>query len=94
MPLQSQDEVDERLAGGPWRREGSVIVRDLVFDDFAQALAFVNKVGAAAEHIDHHPDILLHGYREVRLTLTTHSEGGITEADLALASTVNALVDA
>ncbi len=94
MPLLDQDQVDGRLEGGPWRREGDAIVRDLVFDDFAQALAFVNRVGAAAEHIDHHPDILLHGYREVRLTLTTHSEGGITEADLALASTVNAFVDA
>ena len=76
------------------KKDHATIVRDLVFDDFAQALAFVTRVGAAAEHIDHHPDILLHGYREVRLTLTTHSEGGITEADLALASTVNALVDA
>jgi 4a-hydroxytetrahydrobiopterin dehydratase len=94
MPLQRHDEVDERLADGPWRREGDSLVRDLVFDDFAQALAFVNRVGAAAEHINHHPDILLHRYSEVRLTLTTHSEGGITEADLALASTVNGVVDA
>ncbi len=94
MPLLGEDEVDGRLAGGPWRRDSTALVRDMVFDDFAQALAFVTRVGAAAEHIDHHPDILLHGYREVRLTLTTHSEGGITEADLALASTVNALVDA
>ena len=94
MPLQREDDVDQRLEGSAWRREGGAIVRDLVFDDFAGALAFVNRVGAAAEHIDHHPDILLHGYREVRLTLTTHSEGGITEADLTLASTVNALVDA
>jgi 4a-hydroxytetrahydrobiopterin dehydratase len=94
MPLLSEDQVDERLEDGPWRREGHALVRDLAFTDFAAALAFVNRVGAAAEHIDHHPDILLHGYREVRLTLTTHSEGGVTEADLALASTVNALVDA
>jgi 4a-hydroxytetrahydrobiopterin dehydratase len=94
MPLLSEDEVDGRLQDGPWRREGDSLVRDLVFGDFAEALAFVNRVGAAAEHIDHHPDILLHGYREVRLTLTTHSEGGITEADLALASTLNGFVDA
>ena len=47
-------------------------------------MAFVNRVAQAAEEADHHPDILVHGWNSVRLTLTTHSEGGLTEADFDL----------
>ena len=52
----------------------------------------MNRVAEAAEVADHHPDILVHGWNGLRLTLSTHSEGGVTEADLALAATIDALV--
>ncbi len=58
------------------------------FPDFAQALAFVNLVGAVAEEQEHHPDILL-GWGKVEITTFTHSEGGITDKDLALATSID-----
>jgi 4a-hydroxytetrahydrobiopterin dehydratase len=88
----SEAEIDERLAGGDWRREGSSIVREWRLDDFEGAIAFVNRVAEVAERADHHPDILLHGWNRVRLELSTHSEGGVTEADLALASELDGLL--
>ena len=50
-------------------------MREWKLDDFAAALAFVNRVGALAEAANHHPDILLHGWNRVRLELSTHSPG-------------------
>ena len=85
MPLLSDDEVTAGLEGGEWRREGDAIVRDWRFADFAAAIAFVERVAEVAESANHHPDILVHGWNKVQLTLSTHSEGGITAADLALA---------
>jgi 4a-hydroxytetrahydrobiopterin dehydratase len=75
-----------------WTQEGEELVRDFELADFAAALAFVNRVGDAAEAADHHPDILLHGWNKVRLTLSTHSEGRVTDADHALAATIDGLI--
>ena len=74
-----------------WRQEGESLVHDYQFKDFAAAMAFVNRVADAAEEADHHPDILVHGWNHVRLTLTTHSEGGLTENDHAMAKRIDAL---
>jgi len=92
MTLLDDDDIAARLKGGEWRREGDEIVRDFKFDDFAQAIAFVNRVADAAEAANHHPDILVHGWNRVRLSVTNHSQGGLTEADFALAKTVDGLV--
>ena len=67
-----------------WAREGDSLVANLEFKDFAEAMSFVNLVAAKAEEVDHHPDIDIR-WNKVRLTLSTHSEGGITEKDLDLA---------
>ena len=91
MSRLSDDEIAAALAGSPWQREGDTIVRELRFDGFAAAIAFVDRVAEAAEAADHHPDILVHGYNRVRLTLSTHSAGGITRADLELARTLDGL---
>ena len=75
-----------------WRSEGDSLARDFRFADFAAAMAFVNRVAEVAEELNHHPDILVHGFNRVRLTLTTHSAGGtVTDADRALAARVDAL---
>ena len=87
----SDTEADERLAGSEWRREGAAIVREWTFADFAAAIVFVGRVAEAAEAANHHPDILLHGWNKVRLELSTHSEGGLTGADFALAGTIDGL---
>jgi 4a-hydroxytetrahydrobiopterin dehydratase len=92
MTLLSDDEIDGRLDGlKQWRREDGAIVSEHELGDFAGALAYVNRVGELAERANHHPDILLHGWKNVRLTLSTHSEGGVTAADLDLAGQIEAL---
>jgi 4a-hydroxytetrahydrobiopterin dehydratase len=86
-------EVDQRLAAAPkWETgAGSSIGCERTFKDFAAAIAFVNAVAELAEAANHHPDILLHGWSKVRLTLSTHSEGGLTDADFRLASEIDRL---
>ena len=74
-----------------WREEDAALVRDLKFDDFVGAMAFVNRVADLAEEVNHHPDILVHGWNKVRLTLSTHSEGKVTDADHALAGRIDGL---
>jgi 4a-hydroxytetrahydrobiopterin dehydratase len=91
MTVLADQEVEERLADSGWRKDGRAIVREWTFADFAAAIAFVNRVAEAAEAANHHPDILVHGWNKVRLELSTHSEGGITEADLAMAARVDLL---
>jgi 4a-hydroxytetrahydrobiopterin dehydratase len=77
--------------GKDWRQEGDALVRDFEFKDFAGAMTFVNRVAEIAEQRNHHPDILVHGWNNVRLTLSTHTKGGVTDADHALAEQIDAL---
>jgi 4a-hydroxytetrahydrobiopterin dehydratase len=91
VTLLSEDQIEEKLAASEWRREDRAIVREWKLEDFAQALAFVNRVGEAAEATNHHPDILLHGWNKVRLELSTHSEDGLTEADFEMAARIDRL---
>ena len=92
MTLLDDGDIAARLEGSEWRREGDEIARDFKFDDFAGAMAFVNRVAEAAEAANHHPDILVHGWNRVRLSVTNHSQGGLTEADFSLANTIDGLV--
>jgi 4a-hydroxytetrahydrobiopterin dehydratase len=85
MTLLTDDEIATRLDGSEWRQEAAQIVRDWRFKDFAEAISFVNRVADRAEDANHHPDILVHGWNHVRLTLSTHSEGGLTAADFDMA---------
>ena len=90
--LLTDADIDERLAAlDDWRREGDFIVRDRELADFAAALAWVNAVGQEAEAANHHPDILVHGWNNVRLTLTTHSAGKLTDNDRAMAERIDGL---
>ncbi len=93
MARLSEQEIEARLQETPWRREGEAIVREWECKDFAAALSLVDRVGAEAERANHHPDILLHGWNKVRLTLSTHSEGGLTQADFDLARSIDALAE-
>ncbi len=85
------DEIAARLEGDGWVREGDGIVREWSFDDFAGAIAFVNRIAEASESANHHPDILVHGWNKVRLRLTNHSAGGLTEVDFTMAGRFDAL---
>src|SRR3954462_13833594 len=77
--------------GKDWRSEDNALVRDFKFKDFAEAMAFVNRVAEAAEQRNHHPDILIHGWNNVRITLSTHSEGGGTDTAHHLGAQIDAL---
>jgi len=75
----------KRLSG--WRLEGEEIKKDYGFRSFSEAMKFVNQVADFAEHLRHHPAILVDNQR-VTLTLSTHEQGGITESDFNLAEQV------
>ncbi|HEY6396845.1 MAG TPA: 4a-hydroxytetrahydrobiopterin dehydratase [Solirubrobacteraceae bacterium] len=89
--LLTDDEIRSRLEGLEWQRQGEEIVRDLRFADFTEAIAFVDRVADAAEEANHHPDIWVHGWNKVRLSLTNHSAGGLTDADFELAGKIETL---
>ena len=81
--------INEKMRGlKNWALEGSSITKDLSFKDFKESLDFTNKVGELAEKHEHHPNILIQ-YNKVRLTLTTHSEGGLTLKDFDLAGEID-----
>lgn len=73
-----------------WRSEGCGITRTFSFSDFAAALAFVNRIGALAEELHHHPDVDIR-WNKVTLHLSTHSRGGLTDLDFNLAARIDAI---
>jgi 4a-hydroxytetrahydrobiopterin dehydratase len=89
--LLGDDEIATRLKRLAWEREGDEIAREWRFDDFAEAIAFVNRVAEAAEEANHHPDIFIHGWNKVKLSLTNHSAGGLTETDFQMAGRFDGL---
>jgi 4a-hydroxytetrahydrobiopterin dehydratase len=85
----SQSEVDQILKTLPgWSARDKAIERVFAFKDFAGAMEFVNRVAAAAEAANHHPDILI-SYNRVTLTLTSHDSGGVTQRDVRMAGNIN-----
>ena len=94
-PVLSPAEVDAALAeqGSAWKREGDELVTTVELHDFAAALAFVNAVGAAAEAVNHHPDIDIR-WRTLHFALSTHDAGGITALDVTLATRIDQAADA
>lgn len=87
MPL-PEDEIRLALTDLPdWRAFANALHKEFRFRGFRAAIAFVNRVAEQATNAAHHPDIEIH-YDRVHLTLSTHSEGGITEKDIALAHAI------
>jgi 4a-hydroxytetrahydrobiopterin dehydratase len=86
MTKLTDDEVQQGLAGlAGWERQGDEIVKEYHFDGFGDAIAFVVGLAFRAEKANHHPDLDVR-YNRVRVALSTHSDGGITAKDLALAA--------
>jgi 4a-hydroxytetrahydrobiopterin dehydratase len=86
MTKLTQSEIDALLAEQmEWRLEDGALVRDWEFRDFVESILFVNRIAALAEDAGHHPDIDIR-YNKVRLTLTSHDAGGLTERDAAMVS--------
>ncbi len=89
--LLPEEAISRRLLEVPdWKREGNAITRSWTFDDFPPALAFINRVGELAEAANHHPDIY-NSWATVRLRLTTHDAGGLTDRDFELAQKIDRL---
>jgi 4a-hydroxytetrahydrobiopterin dehydratase len=86
----SEDQISDYLTHvSAWSRDGDSIIRNYKFENFREAMKFVNRVADEAEASDHHPDILIHGWNKVRLSLVTHSVGGLTEKDFILAKRID-----
>lgn len=89
----SEAEIEAALAALPaWRRRDQHLVRTFRCADFAAAFACMTRIAGAAEALDHHPD-WSQSWNRVEIALTTHSAGGLTALDLALARTVDGIVE-
>jgi 4a-hydroxytetrahydrobiopterin dehydratase len=75
-----------------WREIEGALQRDFRFRDFAEALRFLNRIGAAAEQANHHPDVELH-WNRLTLRWWTHAQDAITDRDLAMAQKTNELFE-
>ena len=85
----NDESIDGWLEGRKgWKRSGNALEKDFQFPSFRDSIVFVNRVAALADDLDHHPDIDIR-YTTVRLTLTTHSAGGLTEKDVKLAEGID-----
>ena len=87
----TETEINQQIQSLPdWTREGDVISRTFEFKDFVAAIAFVNKLVEPAEAAGHHPDLEI-SYNRVKVSLTTHDAGGLTQQDFDLAKTISQL---
>ncbi len=91
MEILSEEEIARGLAGLPgWSRAGNEIATTVQLGDFRAAMLFAGAVGYLAEEANHHPDLTIQ-WNRVTLTLSTHSAGGLTEKDFALARRIASL---
>ena len=91
MALLGDAEIEERLSALPgWSREGTTIQKSFKRDDFVGSVRFVDALVEPAEEMNHHPDLAV-SWDTVTVTISTHSEGGLTAADFELAAKIDAL---
>lgn len=89
MNTLNQEQISSNLSKfSGWSFENESIFKQFQFKDFMEALSFVNAVGLEAEKMDHHPDILMFAWNKVKITISTHSAGGLTEKDFSLAQKI------
>ena len=90
MARLSDIEIQRALGARPgWTRRNNSLTRTFEFPTFPAAIAFVNRIAEVAERMDHHPDVDIR-YTKVTCSLSTHSAGGITQKDFALAEAIDA----
>ena len=88
-PLSTEDVKNSLDNLDGWFYLNNSIEKEFTLKSFADAVALVVKIGMEAEKIDHHPDLLLHSWNKVKVVLSTHSAGGVTENDFKLAQTID-----
>ena len=90
----SPEEAREQLgalSGWELSDDGNQIHKEWKVKNFSAGMAFLNRVAEVAEQEDHHPDMCLEGYRNVRITLSTHAVGGLSQNDFILAAKIDQL---
>jgi len=93
MGLLSKDIIEKNLTElTNWIYLNDQIEKEFTFKDFIEASSFVTSVGLEAEKMDHHPDILIHSWNKVKISISTHSEGGVTEKDFQLAEKIESRI--
>jgi 4a-hydroxytetrahydrobiopterin dehydratase len=91
MAAMSDEDIKAKLEGfDGWSREGDAIEKQFQFDDFSGSVDFVNRITPVANEMNHHPDLAI-SWNKVTVSLSTHSEGGITGNDFALAHKIDGL---
>ena len=91
MALLDDDQISENLNTlDDWERKGDEIVREFKFDDFVGSVGFVDALVEPAERMGHHPDVAI-SWNTVTVSISTHSQGGLTAADFKLAAEISAL---
>ena len=91
MARLENEEIESRLEGlDGWSREGEAITKEFENGDFKGSVDFVNRLTPEAEEMNHHPDLEI-SWAKVKVTITTHSEGGLTAGDFELAGRIDAL---
>lgn len=89
MGLLAKEVIEKNLKQlTDWIYSNNQIEKEFSFKDFIEASSFVTSVGFEAEKMDHHPDILIHSWNKVKISISTHSEGGVTEKDFQLAKKI------
>lgn len=92
MTLLNKNEIDSKLIKlNGWQYEKNTISKEFVMKDFNDVLYFVNKIGRAAEAMNHHPDIFMHSWNKLKILISTHDAGGITLKDFDLANKIEGL---
>ena len=91
MPQLGEEEIEARLGElEGWRRDGDAIVKEFKLDDFVGSVDFIDRLAPVAEEMNHHPDLQV-SWNKVTVSITTHSEGGLTENDFKLAKSIDPL---
>lgn len=92
MAVLSINEIEKKLGSlKGWNFSNNQLEKEFLQKDFLSAIKFINDIAVPSEDMNHHPDILLYGWNKVRITISTHSEGGVTENDFLLASKIDGL---
>jgi len=92
MAKLSKEQIEYNISKLPgWKLNGNCIERTIEFISFKEAISFVNQIAEFADEMDHHPKINI-DFRQVKLSLITHSSGGLTGKDFALAQRINKLI--
>ena len=91
MALLTDEQIEQGLSGvDGWNRKDNTIVRNFEFEDFVEAVKFVDSLVEPAERLGHHPDVSI-SWNKVEVSIFDHAEGGITQKDFGLAAEIDRL---